>query len=145
LPWGVVLVFLNDFLQGKGMSKGVATLVVMTFGSGGLLGSLIAGIIGQWLYNWRKGALPVFTGICTWLGTPALLVLVNDDSLTSWPLLWLLVFVFLGGSVASITGVVIRPLVMNVNVPESRGIALALQVRKRAPHSCVLLALCCER
>lgn len=129
LPWGVVLVFLNDFLQTRGMAKPSATLVVMAFGSGGLVGSLVAGTVGQWLYNWRKGALPVLAGLAVWAGMPALFVLVNDRAVAQWPLPALVLFVFAGGSVASVAGVVIRPLIMNVNAPESRGVALALQVR----------------
>ena len=128
LPWGVVIAFLNDHLQSKGLSKRAATLLVLTFGSGGLLGAVIAGVAGQRLYIWRKGALPMFTGVAVWLGMPTLFALVNSDALLAQPAALLLPVLFLGGAVASIASVVIRPLIMNVNMPESRGIALAFQV-----------------
>jgi predicted MFS family arabinose efflux permease len=129
LPWGVVIAFLNDFLQSEGMSKQGATLVVMAFGSGGLLGSIIAGVGGQALYNRRKGALPVFAGLSVWAGMPLLFAVINWKLAVSLPMLVLLPVLFLGGAVASIAGVIIRPLIMNVNLPETRGIALAFQVR----------------
>ena len=89
-----MLVYLNDYLQTRGMEKAAATLLVMSFGAGGLLGSLIAGLFGQWLYNWRKAALPVFTGLSVWAGMPPLFLLVNSAAVLSWPLPALTTFVF---------------------------------------------------
>jgi predicted MFS family arabinose efflux permease len=123
------MVFLNDYLQSQGLTKPAATAVVMTFGAGGAAGSLIAGIAGRRLYLWRKGSLPVATGVTVWLGAPALFVLVNSAAVQRWPLPPLLAFMFAAGTMASVAGVIIRPLVMNVNVPEARGVALALQAR----------------
>ena len=128
LPWGLVMAYLNDDLQHRGLSKPLATLVVMVYGSGGLLGSIVAGVLGQRLYNWRKGVLPLLAGFAVWAGMPALAVLVNSNAALRLPPALLLAWVFMGGAVASVAGVIIRPLVMNVNMPESRGVALALQV-----------------
>ena len=33
------------------------------WGLGGGLGVLGTGIVGQWLYNWRKGAMPLYSGL----------------------------------------------------------------------------------
>jgi predicted MFS family arabinose efflux permease len=123
------MVFLNDFLQSQGLTKPAATLVTLSYGAGGALGSILAGVVGQRLYNWRKGALPVLAGSAVWLGMPSLYALVNAETLLHWSLAALVAFMVAGGVLASVAGVIVRPLVMNVNVPESRGVALALQVR----------------
>jgi hypothetical protein len=137
LPWGLIFAFLNDYLQDEGFSKPVATLVVMTFGSGGTLGCIVAGVAGTRLYVWRKGAVAVFMGVAVWLGMPAVFVLVDSPSVLAWPLPLLLTFTFLGGALASMAGVLVRPLVMNVNMPESRGVALAFQVWLHLAWICV--------
>jgi sugar phosphate permease len=144
LPWGVIVAFLNDFLQSEGLSKRGATLIIVIFGSGGLLGSIIAGLAGQALYNWRKGALPVFTGLSVWAGMPLLFAIINSKLAVSLPMPLLLPLLFLGGAVASIASVVIRPLIMNVNLPETRGIALAFQVCF-AHYESYFCALQCSR
>ena len=133
LPWGLIGAFLNDYLQNQGFSKQIATLIVMTFGSGGTLGCIVAGVSGSRLYAWRKGAVAVFMGVAVWLGMPAVFVLVDSASVLTWPLPLLLAFTFLGGALASVAGVLVRPLVMNVNMPESRGVALAFQARPARP------------
>jgi len=61
-----------------------------------------------------------------WLGTPVLLWLVNGDVLHASPALTV-IGTFLGGAVASVAGVTLRPIIMNVNEPETRGMALSLQ------------------
>ena len=71
-------------------------------------------------------------GACVWLGTPVLLWMVNGN-LANANVPMTAVITFLGGGAASVAAVTLRPLIMNVNEPETRGIALSLQVSYHLP------------
>lgn len=63
LPWGMILVFLNDFMsQDKGLTVQQATLVLLVLGIGGGVGVVGGGCLGQWLYNRQKWSMPAFIG-----------------------------------------------------------------------------------
>ena len=51
--------------------------VVSMWGLGGGLGVLATGILGQWLYNWRKGAMPLYSGLSIMVATVPILWLIN--------------------------------------------------------------------
>lgn len=126
-PWGVVMAYLNDFLEQEGLTKPIATLVIAVFNIGNAIGGIIGGAAGHYIWEWRVGMLPVFAGVSVWLGIPALIWLINAD-VTAVPTSSVCALSFFSGLVASIAGVEIRPLLMNCNEPEARGIVLALQV-----------------
>lgn len=126
-PWGVVMAYLNDYLEQEGFSKATATFVIAVFSIGNAVGGIIGGAAGHFIWKWRVGMLPVFSGVCVWLGIPPLLWLINAD-VTTFPVRSVCALAFFAGLVASIAGVEIRPLLMNCNEPEARGIVLALQV-----------------
>ncbi|PRW58958.1 MFS family transporter: sugar [Chlorella sorokiniana] len=126
LPWGMILTYLNDYLsQNKGLSIQTATLVLLILGIGGAVGVLGGGWVGQWCYNRRKWSMPVFIGVCTVLGTLPMLWLVNAD-VAAVPALTVM-FAFLSGALSGTVGPNMRAMMLNVNEPETRGIALALQ------------------
>lgn len=77
MPWGVIFVYLTDYLsQDAGLSVQQATVLVVVFGVGGSVGSVIGGMIGQKIYNRNKVYLPIFMGVMTILGTPSMLTLM---------------------------------------------------------------------
>ncbi|KAI7844379.1 hypothetical protein COHA_002177 [Chlorella ohadii] len=126
LPWGMILTYLNDYLsQNKGLRIQTATLVLLVLGIGGAVGVLGGGWVGQWCYNRRKWSMPVFIGICTVLGTLPMLWLVNAN-VAAMPALTV-IFAFLSGALSGTVGPNMRAMMLNVNEPETRGIALALQ------------------
>ncbi|GAB4817048.1 hypothetical protein N2152v2_004094 [Parachlorella kessleri] len=126
LPWGMLLTFLNDYLsQNKGLSVPVATAVILLIGIGGAIGVVGGGIVGQMLYNRRKWSMPIFIGFCTVLGTPPLWVLINAPV---DHMVWLAFLMALfTGIMSSTVGPNLRAMMLNVNEPETRGMALALQ------------------
>lgn len=126
LPWGILLTFMNDFLaQNKGLSVATATSIVLFIGIGGAIGVIGGGLIGQCLYNSNKWKMPVFIGLCTLFGTLPLLFLVNAEVSTA--LLLSYISALFTGIFSSTVGPNMRAMIMNVNEPETRGIALALQ------------------
>ena len=49
IPWGVMFVFLNDFLsQERGLSVPDATFIVAIFGVGGAVGGILGGEEDTW-------------------------------------------------------------------------------------------------
>lgn len=126
LPWGMLLSYMNDYLsQQKGLTVNMATLILSAFGLGGAAGVIGGGLVGQWLYNRRKWWMPVFIGICTIVATGPLFVLVNAD-VKALPGLAFVAAV-LSGILGSTVGPNLRAMMLNVNEPETRGVALALQ------------------
>eukprot|EP00887_Chlorella_sp_A99_P001012 scaffold5.g1012.t1 len=126
LPWGMILTFLNDYLsQNKGLAVPTATTVLLVLGIGGGVGVVGGGAMGQWLYNRHKWSMPLFIGGCTILGTAPLWFLVNADVAS---MLWL-AFIAAGaaGMLSGTVGPNMRAMILNVNEPETRGLALALQ------------------
>jgi hypothetical protein len=76
-----------------------------------------------------------------WLGMPALFWLINGD-IAGTNIALLGVVTLVGGAFASVAGVNIRPLIMNVNEPEMRGMALSLQVLLPRSHLACACAGC---
>ncbi|KAG1658249.1 hypothetical protein FOA52_008509 [Chlamydomonas sp. UWO 241] len=126
LPWGMVLVFLNDFLQiENGFSTGTATLIITVFGFGAAVGVVGGGILGQWLFNRRKEWNAWLSGITTWLSIGPAMFLVNVPLKPRLALT--LVIGFLGGALATTSSPNIKAVLIGVNLPETRGVAFALQ------------------
>ncbi|CAL5223333.1 g5832 [Coccomyxa viridis] len=127
LPWGVLLTFLNDFLsQHKGMSISQATLVMTVWGLGGGVGVVGGGAIGQCLHNRRRYMMPLFAGACVASAAFPTWFLINAD-VGHMPLAVSFAAGFVGGMLASPPGPNARATLLNVNEPEVRGVALALQ------------------
>ncbi|KAI3438564.1 hypothetical protein D9Q98_000991 [Chlorella vulgaris] len=126
LPWGMILVFLNDFLaQNKGLSVQQSTFVLLVLGVGGGIGVVGGGWLGQWLYNRWKWSMSLFIGSATVVGTLPLAYLVNADVAAHPPLT--LFMALMAGLLSGTVGPNMRAMILNVNEPETRGTALALQ------------------
>ncbi|GMI43357.1 hypothetical protein TrCOL_g9824 [Triparma columacea] len=78
LPWGLVAVFMSDYLSDDcGLSVESATIVVSMFGIGAFLGLLFGGGFGQYLYNRNKKQLVLF--FAEQRGTAFALLNTTDD------------------------------------------------------------------
>eukprot|EP00980_Cylindrotheca_fusiformis_P007697 scaffold1624_cov105-Cylindrotheca_fusiformis.AAC.8 len=132
LPWGIIFCFLNDFLsQEKGFSVPDATVLVMIFGIGCAIGGIAGGYIGQLCLRRDRKWLPYFMAITTALGIVPFVALLETDFDRDTPYSkksgvgWLaMTYSLLGGIIASLPGVNVRPCIINVNPPETRGAAL---------------------
>ncbi len=126
LPWGMLLTFLNDYLaQDRGLSVATATALVLALGAGGAIGVLGGGLVGQWLYNRRKWQMSLFVGGTTLAGVLPTWYLINADLASALPVAFLAAL--LTGLLSATVGPNMRAAMMNVNAPETRGVALALQ------------------
>jgi MFS family permease len=124
LPWGIVFVFLNDYLsQEKGFSVPEATFMVMLFGVGCAIGGIAGGHVGQLFMMRNRSYLPLYMAATTFLGIFPFLELLNS----TFPIhngYRAKILSILGGCIASLPSVNARPCILNVNPPETRGAAL---------------------
>jgi predicted MFS family arabinose efflux permease len=126
IPWGIIFVFLNDYLsQERGFSVPDATFLVAVFGIGCAVGGILGGYWGQKIYSSNRSHLPLFLSVTTFLGIFPFIVLLNGNFTNARGLL-VAGCAFLGGFMASLPSVSVRPCLINVNPPESRGAALTL-------------------
>lgn len=124
LPWGIVFVFLNDYLsQEKGFSVPEATFMVMLFGVGCAIGGIAGGYIGQRFMAQNRSYLPLYMAATTFLGIFPFLELLNSNfpHHNGYKAKALSIA---GGCIASLPSVNVRPCILNVNPPETRGAAL---------------------
>lgn len=112
LPWGMIYVFLNDYLStDHQMSIESATITLTMFGIGGILGQLSGGYYGQRLYNHNPRYQTILMGSSTLLAIPFLLLLINVK-FTSFAVTCLIAF--LGGFIINMNGPNVRA-VLQVN------------------------------
>jgi len=132
LPWGIIFVFLNDFLsQEKGFSVPDATFLVMMFGLGCAIGGIAGGYIGQVCLQYDRKYLPWFMAVTTALGILPFVGLLETNFDNDKPYsentsvgYLAMTYALLCGTVASLPSVNVRPCIINVNPPETRGAAL---------------------
>ncbi|KAL9183619.1 hypothetical protein ACHAXT_004475 [Thalassiosira profunda] len=124
IPWGVMFVFLNDFLsQEKGLTVPDATFIVAVFGVGCAAGGILGGFLGSLASRADRRYLPLFMAFTTLLGVAPFLALLDDDSYDrAGPMPCF--YAFVGGCLASMPSVNVRPCIINVNPPEIRGAVL---------------------
>jgi MFS family permease len=124
LPWGVIFVFLNDYLsQERGFGVVDATYLVLLFGIGCLLGGILGGYWGGLVQAQNRELLPLFMSVTTILGIFPFLALLNTHFTNAHGPLGFFLTVS-GGLITSLPGVNVRPCLINVNPPESRGVSL---------------------
>lgn len=144
LPWGIIFVFLNDYLsQERGFSVKDATFLVLVFGVGCFLGGILGGYGGQAVQTRNRSYLPLFMAATTLLGIVPFVGLLNTE-FTNARGVWGISLSLSGGLIASLPAVNVRPCLINVNLPETRGASLTaanalIQLGRGLGPSCVTL------
>ena len=144
VPWGIIFVFLNDYLsQERGFSVPDATYLVAVFGVGCAMGGILGGYWGQLILLQNRSYLPWFMAVTTFLGIFPFLFLLNGH-FTNAHGVGAILNAFMGGLIASLPSVNVRPCLINVNPPETRGAALTaanliINVARGAGPSCITL------
>ena len=128
VPWSIIGVFMNDYLAvDKGLGVEHATTIMMFFGFGGMFGTITGGILGQKLYNLKPWYMTAYMGAAAIAGIfPWLYLVEADDYGTSAEAMGEKIGVmFFAGLLATMTGVNVRTVIVNVNAPYERGTAFA--------------------
>jgi MFS family permease len=129
LPWGVLLVYFQDFLVQNigptipgGITVQESSVVILCFGIGASVGTALGGVISD--RTWRRGprGVPLFMGFTAALATVPIYGLINapPSSIAIYS-----VVLFPCGLIAGLVGPAIRVVLMNVTLPETRGTAFA--------------------
>ena len=126
IPWGILNVFLNDYLsEDRGFSVEMATTVLMLFSLGFVGGLTVGGLGGRYLYQQDPRYPALLAGITAILGCfPFWMLLNNVDRTTPFPLV--VVIAMLAGFGSGPTGPIIKATLTNVTMPRARGQAFAL-------------------
>ena len=145
IPWGVMFVFLNDFLsQERGFTVPDATFLVAVFGIGCAAGGILGGYIGQVIMDrYNRSYLPLFMAFTTALGIIPFIWLLNSTFLDARGFRGI-ALTSMGGLIASLPSVLVRPCILNVNPPETRGAAmttanLLVQLGRGIGPTCITL------
>ena len=126
VPWGVIIVYLQDYLQADlGLSLERSAMVLTCFAIGGFGGQFIGGELGQRLYTWRKPAAAWHMSIAELLSVPPLvLMLTTSRQDASFARLALVAVVL--GLLATQTGPIVRACLTNTTAPRARASAFAV-------------------
>ena len=126
VPWGVIIVYLQDYLQADlGLSLERSAMVLTCFAIGGFGGQFIGGELGQRLYSWRKPAAAWHMSIAELLSVPPLvLMLTTSRRDASFARLAPIGFVL--GLLATQTGPLVRACLTNTTAPRARASAFAV-------------------
>mmetsp|Transcript_23137 Transcript_23137/g.51028 ORF Transcript_23137/g.51028 Transcript_23137/m.51028 type:complete len:511 (-) Transcript_23137:86-1618(-) len=130
VPWGVIIVYLHDYLvQDIGLTRQESLGAVGILGTGALVGVFIGGCVGEWLYAYDSRFLTAFCSLATvfrvvpfcfifgWTGLDPAGSLASHTSF--------MVVLFLGGVVSTMPSPGIGAMLLNVNLPETRGTVFA--------------------
>lgn len=131
IPWGVIIVYLHDFLvQDLGLSRHSALGAITTLAGSAFGGILVGGFIGESLYSGNKRHLAIFGGICNIVRAIPFFILFGWKDLfgplersSEGSFFLLLMF---GGFVATMASPCTGAMLLNVNLPETRGSVMAM-------------------
>ncbi|MDB4859269.1 MFS transporter [Candidatus Marinimicrobia bacterium] len=128
VPWSVFFVYLTDYLaQDIGYSVQMASLVVFIIGLSAMIGGFAGGLIGNKLYNINPKYQPLLSAICTFIGMVPTAFLINlnpvdQNASVTYPL----VLGVFSGFFITITAPNMKAVLMNVNHPNTRGMAFSI-------------------
>jgi MFS family permease len=133
---GIINTYLNDYLSSdKGLSVEGATLVVLVFGAGNFLGTLIGGIGSSRIYErWGRRYPAVLSSGAAIAGCLPFWGMINYDldptmgevGVGVGGVVALGSISLLAGVLSGITGPIVKSTLQNVTMPRTRGAAFAL-------------------
>ena len=128
VPWSVFFVFLTDYLaQDIGYSVQMASLVVFVIGLSAMIGGFAGGLIGNKLYNINPKYQPLLSAVCTFIGMVPTAFLINLSPVESnTSVIYPLVLGIFSGFFITITAPNMKAVLMNVNHPNTRGMAFSI-------------------
>jgi MFS family permease len=131
IPWGVIIVYLHDFLvQDLGLTAHGALGSISILAGSAFAGVLTGGFIGESLYGASTKYMAIFGGVCNiFRAIPFFLIFgwrrffgpFGHSSETSFLLL-----LMVGGFFATMASACTGAMLLNVNLPEMRGSVMAM-------------------
>mmetsp|Transcript_43633 Transcript_43633/g.105803 ORF Transcript_43633/g.105803 Transcript_43633/m.105803 type:complete len:838 (-) Transcript_43633:170-2683(-) len=126
VPWGIINVFLNDYLsEDRGFTVEMATTTLMLFSLGYSLGLIIGGAGGRVLYQIDVRYPALLAGVTAIIGCFPLWNLLNHVD-SSTPYYVSAASAIVAGLGSAPTGPIIKATLTNVTLPTARGQAFAM-------------------
>jgi len=131
IPWGILLVYLHDFLIEDVKFNAEEALVVITIlGGSGFIGIVLGGFIGQYAYHKGPQHLPLFCAVMS------VVRVIPCFFIFGWPIFFgdgdavnrgsFLSVLVIAGICATMAVPGLGAMLLNVNLPETRGTMCAL-------------------
>lgn len=131
IPWGVIIVYIHDFLiQDLGMSTRSALGAITVLAASAFFGVLTGGFVGEHLYGANSKYMAIFSGVCNVARAVPFFIIFGWTNMFG-PLArtsegaFFLVLV-LGGFTATMGSACTGAMLLNVNLPEMRGSVMAM-------------------
>ena len=126
VPWGIINVFLNDYLsEDRGFTVEMATTTLMLFSLGYSLGLVVGGAGGRLLYRIDVRYPALLAGVTAIIGCFPLWNLLNHVD-SSTPYYVSAASALVAGLGSAPTGPIIKATLTNVTLPTARGQAFAM-------------------
>jgi len=131
IPWGIALVFLNDFMcQDLQLSMTAALVSINILAFLSLLGNLTGGLLGRHLHVQGKWMTPLVAAACCVMRCSPLWLVFGWRRQLGIPDTYAKYVLFtatlgVAGFLASMPGALLGGLMLNVNLPTTRGIVFA--------------------
>merc|ERR1719424_1046402 len=131
IPWGVIIVYIHDFLvQDLGLSTNTALGAIAVLSASAFVGVLFGGFVGEQLYGANSKYLGIFGGACnTFRAVPFFIIFgwttffgpLAKSSETAFYMV-----LMTGGLFATMASACTGAMLLNVNLPEMRGSVMAM-------------------
>eukprot|EP00929_Paragymnodinium_shiwhaense_P064308 TRINITY_DN32200_c0_g1_i1.p1 TRINITY_DN32200_c0_g1~~TRINITY_DN32200_c0_g1_i1.p1 ORF type:complete len:598 (-),score=134.05 TRINITY_DN32200_c0_g1_i1:221-2014(-) len=131
IPWGFIVVYFHDFLmQDLAVSSSNALGAITILAASAFAGVILGGFIGEYLYKTNSRHLAVFGGVCNIARAVPFFVIFGwkiffGPPEKTYESTFFVVLVF-GGFVATMGSPCTGAMLLNVNLPETRGSVMAL-------------------
>jgi len=131
IPWGVIIVYIHDFLvQDLGLSRHSALGAITMLAGAAFAGVLAGGFVGELLYGANTRHLALFGGCCNIVRSVPFFVLFGWQkyfgSFQHSSEGTFVIVLMLGGFVATMASPCTGAMLLNVNLPETRGSVMAM-------------------
>lgn len=126
VPWGIINVFLTDYLsEDRGFSVQAATTILVCFSAGYTVGLIVGGAGGRILYKLDIRLPALLAGGTAVISCFPMWFLINSVDSTT-PYYVSICSAIISGICAAPTGPIVKATLTNVTVPNTRGKAFAL-------------------
>ncbi|KAF8822410.1 hypothetical protein IE077_003837, partial [Cardiosporidium cionae] len=123
IPWGILIVYLHDFLRNDlGMPTAIALAQISLVAFCSFCGNLCGGFFGEAFYKWDRRYLCLFCAAANILRIiPFIFIFGYSSSAQSGNVQFsFLIFLMLGGFLATLPTPNMGAIILNVNPPEVR-------------------------
>mmetsp|Transcript_27083 Transcript_27083/g.50902 ORF Transcript_27083/g.50902 Transcript_27083/m.50902 type:complete len:577 (-) Transcript_27083:38-1768(-) len=131
IPWGVIIVYIHDFLiQDLGLSTRSALGSITILAGAAFAGVLTGGFIGESLYGQNSRYIALFGGMCNIVRALPFFVLFGwkriFGSFATSSEMTFFMLLMAGGFIATMASACSGAMLLNVNLPEMRGPVMAM-------------------